>query len=105
MADDLQRLLGRDCRPHRLFDVTSVAYFQDIHLSLAFASIVPDGAPSVTRRSPASSVLKTWRPDTRATNAASRQPPCCAAHRCAPAAPLPHRRASHNSTITELSAR
>ncbi|HWX58371.1 putative quinol monooxygenase [Bradyrhizobium sp.] len=31
MADDFERLFGRDCRAHRRLDIRCVSYFQDIH--------------------------------------------------------------------------
>src|SRR5262249_46784933 len=81
----------------------------------AFGSIFIDGAPSIVRRSSVSRfsldapVLKTWRPDTRATSDATPLPPRCAANHRAAGAPLRTAQFDHyriiyenNSLIVEL---
>jgi hypothetical protein len=52
MADDLERLLGRDRRPHRHLDVLGVTYFQDIHANPPALPDHPCNAPRIARHPP-----------------------------------------------------
>src|SRR5262249_30282453 len=63
MADDLERLVVRDRRPHHRLDVSGVTYLQDIHLDPRLLGKLSAMRP---HRRPPETLLAAQAPETRA---------------------------------------